>query len=404
MYPDLSYFFHDLLGTAPDNGISIIKTFGFFLVLAFLTAGFMLMLELRRKEAEGLLESRIIEETKGKEATPFEIISNAILGFILGFKFLYIVGNFEDFKIDPAGIIFSSKGSMLGGIIFSVLFAVFKWYEKNREKVDPPELVRIKVRPYERIGDITMVAAISGVIGAKIFAMLEDLDLVFNGGLSFGQWAASLFSGSGMAIYGGLIGGFIVTYLYVKKIGLKPIHVMDAVAPALMISYAVGRMGCHFSGDGDWGDPIKLVGDQGQLIYEYTKPAIIGFLPDWVWAYDYPHNVIDSGVRMEDCEFRYCNRLPVPVFSTPIYEIVMAGILGGILWGIRKRIVIPGMLFFIYLIMNGFERFAIEQIRINEEYNVFGFLLTQAEIIALSLVLIGIIGCVVLWKKNPKTT
>jgi len=293
---------------------------------------------------------------------------------------------------------------LIGGIIFCVLFAVFKWYEKNREKLDPPQLVRIKIRPYERIGDITMVAAISGVIGAKLFAMLEDLDLVFNGGLSFGQWAASLFSGSGMAIYGGLIGGFIATYFYVKKIGLKPIHVMDAVAPALMISYAVGRMGCHFSGDGDWGDPIKLVGEQGELIYEYTKPAIIGFLPDWVWAYDYPHNVIDSGVRMEDCEFRYCNRLPVPVFSTPIYEIVMASILGGILWGIRKRIVIPGMLFFIYLIMNGFERFAIEQIRINEEYNVFGFLLTQAEIIALSLVLIGIIGCVVLWKKNPKTT
>jgi len=402
MYPDLSYFFHDLLGTAPDNGISIIKTFGFFLVLAFLTAAFMLMMELRRKEAEGLLESRIIEETKGKLASPFEIISNGILGFILGFKFLYIIQNFEDFKINPAGIIFSAKGSLIGGIIFSGLFAAFKWYEKNRAKLDPPQIVRIKIRPYERIGDITMVAAISGVLGAKIFAMLEDLDLVFNGGLSFGQWAASLFSGSGMAIYGGLIGGFLVTYFYVKKIGLKPIHVMDAVAPALMVSYAVGRMGCHFSGDGDWGDPIKLV-ENGQVIYEYTKPAIIGFLPDWVWAYDYPHNVIDAGVRMEDCSFRYCNRLPVPVFSTPIYEIVMAGTLGAILWGIRKRIVIPGMLFFIYLIMNGVERFAIEQIRVNEKYDVFGLSLTQAEIIALSLVLIGIVGCVVLWKKSKPT-
>lgn len=403
MYPDLSYFFHDLLGTAPDNGISIIKTFGFFLVLAFLSAAFILMMELRRKEAEGLLESRIIEEIKGKPASPFEIISNAVLGFFLGFKFLYIVQYFADFKIDPAGIIFSSKGSWIGGIVFCGLFAAFKWYEKNREKLDTPQTVRIKIRPYERIGDITMVAAISGVLGAKIFAMLEDLDLVFNGGLSFGQWASSLLSGSGMAIYGGLIGGFVVTYFYVKKIKLKPIHVMDAVAPALMVSYGVGRMGCHFSGDGDWGDPIKLV-ENGQLIYEYTKPAIIGFLPDWVWAYDYPHNVIDAGVRMEDCNFRYCNRLPVPVFSTPIYEIVMAGTLGAILWGIRKKVVIPGMLFFIYLIMNGVERFTIEQIRINEKYNIFGASLTQAEIIALSLVLIGIVGCGVLWKKNKTTT
>jgi len=165
-----------------------------------------------------------------------------------------------------------------------------------------------------------------------------------------------------------------------EKIKLKPIHVMDAVAPALMVSYGVGRMGCHFSGDGDWGDPIKLV-ENGQLIYEYTKPAIIGFLPDWVWAYDYPHNVIDAGVRMEDCNFRYC----------------------AILWGIRKKVVIPGMLFFIYLIMNGVERFTIEQIRINEKYNIFGASLTQAEIIALSLVLIGIVGCGVLWKKNKTT-
>ena len=102
---------------------------------------------------------------------------------------------------------------------------------------------------------------------------------------------------------------------------------------------------------------------------------------------------------MEDCNFRYCNRLPVPVFSTPIYEIAMATTLGAILWGIRKKVVIPGMLFFIYLIMNGMERFAIEQIRINEEYNIFGLLLTQAEIIALSLILIGIVGCGVLWKK-----
>jgi len=110
--------------------------------------------------------------------------------------------------------------------------------------------------------------------------------------------------------------------------------------------------------------------------------------------------VIDAGVRMENCNFRYCNRLPVPVFSTPIYEIVMAGTLGAILWGIRKRIVISGMLFFIYLIMNGLERFTIEQIRINEKYNILGASLTQAEIIALSLVLIGIIGCGVLWRKN----
>lgn len=399
MYPDLSYFFHDFFGTQPDNAISIIKTFGFFLVLAFLTAAFFLMQELRRKEKEGLLQSWIIQETKGKPASALELISNAIFGFLLGFKFFYMVSYFDDFKLDPAGVLFSTKGNLLGGIAMAALFVAFKWYEKHREKADKPFIQNIKIRPYERIGDITMVAAVSGIIGAKLFAMIEDLDLVVSGALTFGQWASSLFSGSGMAIYGGLIGGFVVTYFYVKKLGMNPIHVMDAVAPALMISYAVGRMGCHFSGDGDWGDPIREFDKNGKLVYEYVKPAILGIFPDWVWAYDYPHNVIDAGERMPDCEFRYCSRLPIPVFSTPIYEIFMAGTLGAILWLIRKRIVIPGMLFFIYLIMNGMERFAIEKIRINEKYDVLGLSATQAEIISFGLIFIGIIGCLVVWRK-----
>lgn len=400
MYPDLSYFFHDFFGTEPDNAISIIKTFGFFLVLAFLTAAAILMSELRRKEKDGLLQPITEEVMKGEPASVWDIVSNMIFGFILGFKFFYILSFFDDFKLDPAGVLFSGKGNWLGGIGMAVLFAGFKWYEKHRERLDTPQLVKVTTHPYERIGDITMVAAISGVIGAKLFAMIEDLDLVYNGTLTFAQWGASLFSGSGMAIYGGLILGFLVTYFYIRKLNINAIHVMDAAAPALMIAYAVGRMGCHFSGDGDWGDPIRQVAENGELLYKYTKPAILSFLPDWVWAYDYPHNVLNEGVRIEGCQYRYCHRLPVKVFSTPIYEIFMATILGGILWAIRKRIVIPGMLFFIYLIFNGMERLTIEQIRVNEEYKVLGLELTQAEMIALFMMAAGMIGCAVLWRKN----
>jgi len=78
----------------------------------------------------------------------------------------------------------------------------------------------------------------------------------------------------------------------------------------------------------------------------------------------------------------------------------MAFILGGILWALRKRIVIPGMLFFIYVIFNGVERFFIERIRVNIKYDVLGIQLTQAEIIAICLMLIGMAGCLILWRRH----
>jgi prolipoprotein diacylglyceryltransferase len=81
---------------------------------------------------------------------------------------------------------------------------------------------------------------------------------------------------------------------------------------------------------------------------------------------------------------------------------MMMMILGGTLWVIRKRVKIAGMLFFIYLIMNGFERFWIEKIRVNPKNEILGLQTTQAEFIAVIFMLIGIIGCVVLWQRNKK--
>jgi len=79
-------------------------------------------------------------------------------------------------------------------------------------------------------------------------------------------------------------------------------------------------------------------------------------------------------------------------------------ILGGMLWAIRKKVKIAGMLFFIYLIMNGFERFWIEKIRVNPKNEFFGIQTTQAEFIAVLFMLIGIIGCIVLWQRNKKAS
>src|SRR5688572_21940759 len=109
MYPDLSYLFHDLVGSNPDNWLSVFKTFGVFLILAFLASAYFLKIELKRKEQEGLLEGSHEKIKTGYPATTGEIVLNAFFGFILGFKLPYILQHFDEFRPDPAAVILSTK-------------------------------------------------------------------------------------------------------------------------------------------------------------------------------------------------------------------------------------------------------------------------------------------------------
>ncbi len=383
MYPDLSYFFHALFGTPVDNWTSVFKTFGFFLVLAILSAAFLLYKELKRKADEGVFTPTLVKVDTGKGASAWDLFSNALFGFLLGFKGFGIATNFGSFQADPSGFLLSGEGSIGIGILLAALLVGLKYWEGLRRGKAGKGVETHEVYPHDRIGDITMIAAISGVVGAKIFALIEDLPAFFEDPIR------TFFSGSGLAIYGGLIVGFfsVAYYLRLKKIPI--IHVVDAVAPALIIAYGVGRLGCHFSGDGDWG--ITAAAQPGWW-----------FLPDWLWSYDYPQNVLNEGVPIEGCTGNYCNRLDPGVYPTPLYESIMAFTIGGILWGIRKRLAIPGMLFAIYLMFNGVERFFIEKIRVNDDYQVLGATLTQAEIISIALFLIGAITAYLLWNAHRK--
>ena len=195
---------------------------------------------------------------------------------------------------------------------------------------------------------------------------------------------------SGLTMYGGLIFAAFTIILYGQKNNLKPKHLIDAAAPSVMLGYAIGRIGCHISGDGDWGVANTL-----------SKPNWLNLLPDWMWAYNYPNNVIgvfgpqpgnSSGIEITNgpCWTGYCTELYPAVFPTAFYEAIICLILFGILWQIRKRISIPGILFSIYLMFNGLERFLIEKIRVNEK--VFGLDITQAEIISSFLFALGLFG------------
>jgi phosphatidylglycerol---prolipoprotein diacylglyceryl transferase len=194
-------------------------------------------------------------------------------------------------------------------------------------------------------------------------------------------------------MYGGLILAFFACYIYVKKLGIPPILMMDAVAPALVVGYGVGRLGCQFSGDGDWG-----------IENTAPKPSWMSILPDWLWAQNYPHNVLKEGFPMEGCSDAYCTQLIPAVFPTPMYETMMCMVVLAILWSLRKRIKMNGMIFFIYLILNGLERFIIETIRVNPRYSVLGTALSQAQIIAIGLMVIGGLGMLGVWIYNKRIT
>ena len=162
------------------------------------------------------------------------------------------------------------------------------------------------IHPFETVSTMILVAGLFGIIGARIFSILEYPDEFLNAPID------TLISFSGLTFYGGLIFGSIAAIIYARKKGISTIHLLDASAPALMLAYAIGRIGCQLSGDGDWGiDNLS------------PKPLWLKSFPDWTWAYHYPHNVINQGIHIEGCTDKYCNILANPVFPTPLYEITI---------------------------------------------------------------------------------
>ena len=230
----------------------------------------------------------------------------------------------------------------------------------------------VLVSPSYAVWTITIIALVSGFLGAKVFHALENLD----------KFAANpmgmLFSTGGFTFYGGLIVGTIVVIWYLRKKDLSVPVFADSLAPGLMIAYGIGRLGCHLSGDGDWGIAANLD----------LQP---GWMPDWLWAETYSKNIL--GVDLS----------AAPVYPTPIYEFFAGVLIFAILWSLRKHPFVNGWLFFVYLMFNGIERFLIEKIRVNNIFDLFGLEVTQAEIISTAIFLIGLVGVIKTSKKIDQT-
>ena len=384
MYPDLSYLFHDLLGTARDNWLSIFKTFGFFLLCAFLVAKWLLTLELRRRERIGQLAGEETDRIPGKTVTVWDYVFNAVFGFLLGYKIPYAVANLPTWKRDPTGVLLSGEGFWWTGLLVAAAFVGYYHWIAKQQSAAPAVDTATTVYPSDRVGIITALAAVGGILGAKAFAIAEYFPRFLEDPIGV------LFSGDGLAIYGGLIGGFLAVFWYIRRHGIPALPLMDAVAPGLIVAYGVGRIGCQLSGDGDWG------------IASGPVPQGWG-LPDWTYGFDFPHNVLRRGEAIAGCEDLYCQVLPNLHYPTSLYETLMAFTIGGLLWALRKRLTrLPGMLFALYLVLNGIERFCIEFIRVNDRYGFLGVELSQAQFIAIGFMVVGIAMALFVRRVGPQ--
>lgn len=229
------------------------------------------------------------------------------------------------------------------GLFFALNFAAWGLLAARRLK----ELGK----PTDWAYEIVTVALVGGLVGARGYYLLQNHD-----SLSLGD----LFGGSGLIWYGGLAGGTIAVLYWAHRKDFLSLGLVDIAGPGLALGYAIGRIGCQVSGDGDYGKPW-----------------------DGPWAMGYPHGTVPTAPG-------------VTVHPTPIYETLIMGLLAFALWQLRDR-VRPGLLFAGYLVGGGLERFLIEFLRRNEDVALG---LTAAQLESLGLMIAGVVWLVVVKRRH----
>lgn len=224
--------------------------------------------------------------------------------------------------------------------------------------------------------NITIIALIFGIAGAKLLYLIENWS-------SFVRAPVDMtFSAGGLTWYGGFILGMTAVILYVRSKKIPILKVVDGLAVALILAYGVARLGCHFSGDGDYGFPTDL--PWGTNYEKGTYPPSHAFATFPEVTGKYPNGIVPDNT---------------PCHPTPVYEMLL-GVAGFLLmWKyFRKQNYPDGKLFAIYLMMSSVFRFSVELLRLNPRL-LFG--LSEAQLISVVLFIVGAVWVV---RLNSKTS
>jgi phosphatidylglycerol---prolipoprotein diacylglyceryl transferase len=369
--------FGSQIASVPPN------TYGFFMAIAFMAGIFIARRELARKTALGIFDKATKQVTIGKGIDWQEIPMYAVFGFIVGLKLVGFLLEKELFIRDAQAYILSTQGSILGGIIGALLVGGYIAYMQNKEKLDAPVLQNVSNNIEDRIGDVLIISMIGGVVGSKLMDAIDNPE-------SMADFLANPIASltSGLSILGGLLTVSILLIAYAWKNKIKILPFIDSLSPPFFLSYAIGRLGCQFAGDGCWGISTRGL----------TQPS---WLPDFLWGNTYAHNVNRDGIPIDNCLEPYCMVMPEPHLPTPLYETIFVTILFLILWSLRKSWTkYHGAITGLFLVFNGIERFLIEFVRVNTKYPLFGFNYTQAQYISIGMIVVGAILCIWSFKNS----
>ena len=213
--------------------------------------------------------------------------------------------------------------------------------------------------------DIIFWAALGGILGAKIYYLLENIDRVINSYDPFGM----IFSGAGLVFLGGLLGSVISVSWVLKKNKVPWLTFANIIGPLIFLGYAIGRLGCFLVGD-DYGIPSTLP-----------------------WAMSFPKGIPPTTTNIFSDLYPWIDISGfspglITVHPTQLYEAIICFLLFFIMWKYRKASMIKDLLFFLYLFFAGIERFFIEFLRTNQKYVLE--LLSGAQVISLGMILIGL--------------
>jgi phosphatidylglycerol:prolipoprotein diacylglycerol transferase len=207
--------------------------------------------------------------------------------------------------------------------------------------------------------------ALAGIVGAKLYNALQSPSDLLADPL------ASLFSRTGFAWFGGFIGGIAAILYFARRYRIPILELMDSASPAAAVGYAIGRIGCLTSGDGDYGIPTHVPWG-----VSFPPPALVPSGPVCL-QYGFPEN---------------CR-----VHPTPIYELVAGLVIAAVLWKFgekAKRGVVVGWFF----VLSGLMRFAVEFIRINPKI-YFG--MSNAQVASLASIAAGLLILVMSARTRP---
>ena len=199
------------------------------------------------------------------------------------------------------------------------------------------------------------VAGLAGLLGARLYHVLETpRELLAD--------PSMLISRFGFAWFGGFLGGFVALLFLARRFGIPVLEFMDLCSPAAAAGYAIGRIGCLLSGDGDYGVPTNLP-----------------------WGMSFPNGVVPTIER---------------VHPTPLYEFLIWLAIAAVLWQMGKNAAAGarpnGEIFSGYLILTGVARFLMEFIRINPR-SFFG--LSNAQTASLVSMILGFL---LLWRTRSR--